>query len=94
MAKISKNHIFANLMQFKIPKKIETKQESKKWPNLEGQVNDSIFNTSWENPKMHIWCLFGDSSSNLLSLRQAKFPRILVKMTLKVKVNYFHLRVS
>ena len=24
----------------------------------------SIFNTSCENPKMHIWCKFGDSSSN------------------------------
>ena len=23
----------------------------------------SIFNTSWANPKLHIWCKFGDSSS-------------------------------
>ena len=23
-----------------------------------------IFNNNWENPKMHIWCKFGDSSSN------------------------------
>ena len=40
----------------------------------------SIFNTSRENPKMHIWCKFGDSISIIhykLSRRQAKFPRIL-----------------
>ena len=40
-----------------------------------------IFNTSCENPKMHIWCKLGDSSSSQihykLSRRQAKFPRIL-----------------
>ena len=27
-----------------------------------------IFNTGWENPKMHMWCKFGDSSSNLLKV--------------------------
>ena len=25
----------------------------------------SIFNTSWEYPRMHVWCKFGDSSLNL-----------------------------
>ena len=28
----------------------------------------SIFNTCWENPKMHIWCKFGDSSSKPLQV--------------------------
>ena len=28
----------------------------------------SVFNTSWENPKMHIWCKFCDSSSNPLQV--------------------------
>ena len=28
----------------------------------------SIFNTICENPKMHIWCKFGDSSSNTLQV--------------------------
>ena len=34
---------------------------------------------SWENPKMHIWYNFGDSSSNhyKLTQRQAKLPSIL-----------------
>ena len=34
----------------------------------------SIFNTSWENPKMHIWCEFGDSSSNPNKSKLPKWP--------------------
>ena len=34
--------------------------------DLEGQKSMSpIFNTSWEYPRMHVWCKFGDSSPNL-----------------------------
>ena len=53
--------------------------EPKWWPNdLEGQDQWPMFDTIWENPKMHIWGKFGDSSSNPLQVsgRQAKFPRI------------------
>ena len=32
---------------------------------LKVKVNDPIFNTSWEYPRMHVWCKFVDSSSNL-----------------------------
>ena len=32
----------------------------------------SIFNTSWENPKIHIWCKFGDSNSNPLQVIMEK----------------------
>ena len=34
---------------------------------LKVKANDLHFsNTSWENTKMHVWCKFGDSSSNQL----------------------------
>ena len=33
---------------------------------LKVKVNDPISNTTWENPKMHIWCKCGDSCSNPL----------------------------
>ena len=55
-----------------------------------------IYNTSWENSKMHIWYKFGDSSSNqlqVLSCRQANFQEFytkMAKMNLKVKVNVLH----
>ena len=46
---------------------------------LKVRVNAPIFNTSWENSKMHIWCKFCYSIANPLKIshRQAKFPRIL-----------------
>ena len=65
-----------------------------KWPNdLEGQGQwHPLFNTSQENFKMHIWCKFGDSSSNLLShcAEKPNFLKFWVEMaktTLEVKVN-------
>ena len=34
--------------------------------DLEGHRSmTAIFNTSWEYPRMHVWCKFGDSSPNL-----------------------------
>ena len=39
--------------------------EMAKWP-WKSRSMTSIFNNIWENPRMHIWCKFGDSSSNLL----------------------------
>ena len=36
---------------------------------LKVKVNDLHFNTSWKNTKMHIWCKFGDSSSNSLKVK-------------------------
>ena len=55
--------------------------ELKWWPNdLEGQGQWlPFFNTSGENAKMHIWCKFGDSSSNPLQviMQTNHFSRIL-----------------
>ena len=48
--------------------------EMAKWPWRSWSMTP-IFNTSWENSKMYIWCKFCDF--NKLSCRQAKFPRIL-----------------
>ena len=38
-----------------------------KWPRWpwRSMSMTSIFNTSWEYPMKHVWCKFGDSSSNL-----------------------------
>ena len=36
-----------------------------------------IFNTGWENPKIHIWCKFGDSSSTVLQLITREKPNFL-----------------
>ena len=52
-----------------------------KWP-WRSKPMTSIFNNSRENPKMHIWCKFGDSSSyplhcDELSRGQAEFLKIL-----------------
>ena len=47
-----------------------------KWP-WRSRSMTPIFKTSSRNLKMHIWCPFGDSSSNPLSYRADKFPRIL-----------------
>ena len=49
-----------------------------KWP-WRSRSMTPIFNTSWENPKMHIWCKFGDfvQIHYNLSNRKVKFPRIL-----------------
>ena len=66
---------------------------------LKVKVNDPIFNTSWENHKMHIWCEFGESSSNWLQIIvQKKFlesydkifntSREYLKMYLWCKCNY------
>ena len=38
-----------------------------KWP-WRSRSMPPIFNTSCGNPKMHIWCTFGDSSSNPLKV--------------------------
>ena len=38
-----------------------------KWP-WRSRSMPPIINTNWENPKMHIWCKFGDSSSNPLQV--------------------------
>ena len=38
--------------------------EMAKWP-WKSRSMTSIFNTHWEYPMMHVWCKFGDSSSNL-----------------------------
>ena len=35
-----------------------------KWPWMSWSMT-SIYNTSWEYPKMHVWCKFDDSSPNL-----------------------------
>ena len=55
---------------------------------LNVKVNDPIFNTNWEYPKMHVWCKFGDSSSNLwrvivrtrLSLRTELWDSLRLKV--------------
>ena len=55
-----------------------------------------IFNPSWQNHKMHIWCKFGGSSSNTLQVithKKTNFLEFLVKMaklTLKIIVNDPH----
>ena len=38
-----------------------------KWPKWHWRSKSmtSIFNTSWEHPRMHVWCKFGDSYPNL-----------------------------
>ena len=41
--------------------------EMAKWP-WRSRSMPPIFNISCENPKMHIWCKFGDSSSNPLKV--------------------------
>ena len=38
-----------------------------KWPWRSGSM-PPIFNLSWENPKMHIWCKFGDSILTVIYL--------------------------
>ena len=76
--------------------------EMAKWP-WRSRSMPTIFNTSCKNPKMHIWCKFGDSSSNPSPYRADKLKFLefwvkIFKMTLKVKVNDLHfqyqLRVS
>ena len=49
-----------------------------KWP-WRSRSMTSIFNTSREYPKMHVWCKFGDSSPNIWRVLcgQAEFPGIL-----------------
>ena len=66
-----------------------------KWP-WRSRSMPPIFNTSCENPKMHIWCKFDDFSSNRIKsycTNKPKFPEFWVKMAemiLKVKVSIFH----
>ena len=51
---------------------------SRIWP-WRSRPMTPIFNICRQNPKTHIWCKFGDSSSNHYKLlgRQDKFPRTL-----------------
>ena len=44
-----------------------SKNSESKWPKWTWRPNSmtSIFNTSREYPRMHVWCKFGDSSPNL-----------------------------
>ena len=43
------------------------KNSTSKWPiwHWRSKSMTSIFNTKREYPRMHVWCKFGDSSSNL-----------------------------
>ena len=51
------------------------------WPRRSRWMT-SIFNTSWEYPRMHVWCKFGDSSTNLWRViaRTSHFLEFWVKM--------------
>ena len=53
----------------------------KKWPKWPWRSKSMtfIFSTIWEHPKIHVWCKFGDSISNLWRVitQTGKFPRIL-----------------
>ena len=62
--------------QAEFPRILESKWP--KWP-WRSESMTSIFNTSCEYPRMHVWCKFGDSRPNLWRVieRKAKFPRIL-----------------
>ena len=44
-----------------------SKNSMSKWPKWpwRWRSTNSIFNTSWEYSRMHVWCKFGDSSPNL-----------------------------
>ena len=52
-----------------------SKYSKSKWPTWPWRSRSmtSIFNTNRENPRMHVWCKFGDE----LSCGQVEFPRIL-----------------
>ena len=56
------------------------------------KVND-IFNTSWENPKIHIWCYLVILAQIQIIPRTTKILKFFVKkvtMTLTVKINDRH----
>ena len=44
-----------------------SKNSESKWPKWpwRSKSKTSVFNTSWEYCRMHVWCKFDDSSSNL-----------------------------
>ena len=57
----------SNLEQVIIQTSQISKNSKSKWHKWSWRSTSmtSIFNTSWEYPRMHVWCKFGDSSPNL-----------------------------
>ena len=71
----------SNLLQVITETSQISKNSKSKWPKWSGRpkLMTSIFNTSREYPRMHVWCKFCDSSPKLWGVitHKPKFPRIL-----------------